>query len=558
MLEILLKKQFIEKFSNFKRHKNKIDVLGALLSLFLAVMIIGLVIVVFSKFLKVYCNIRIDGVYDVLRRQAELLTIIYFIIFIVGIFSGAKAINYAIFEADDLKILMVLPIKSTTLFVSKMLYIYFKQIAVSIFTIVPINVAFAIVVPQGGQFITMTAIMCLIFPLLTLIVSSVICLPMFYVKRFVQNKYLMSLLIVTTLLGIAFWGYSEILQFIKQIMISGDIAFFFNEKIMTDIINITKYLFPSNIIANVLLGINLGKNLAIILCFALVGTVLGGLVVNALFSSAIKMRAKSSFRPIFNVSKLKHKQHSLIGALFNKEFNQIYRTPDYAFSYFSTAIIMPLMVYFCMSIGKDLLQSLIFIESNLELAILVVLMFSVLTNTFCATNISREGKAFYAMKTMPISQQSIVFSKILFCSIISIVTVGISCLIVGIAGYTSALETVFLLFIAILISEAQICFATRNDFNHPRFLYEDDAEVKESNSTISTVIVLGLFIAAVLGGMNLYISVFYGARGGAEKAQLISMLVLSLLSLIVFFASIAYLLIGLDKTYAKLGEGEDI
>ncbi|MEG1646824.1 MAG: hypothetical protein RR374_05615 [Clostridia bacterium] len=551
MIGVLLKKQFNESFVSLKHKNKKVDVLGVVLSLFLTVAIVSLVLLVFSKFFKVYSNIKINGELNIKARQFEMLAIIYFVIFLLSIFSGAKAINFAVFEADDLKILMVLPIKSTTLFFSKIFWIYLKQVFISIFTIIPINISFALVAPQGAVYYVMTAVMCLIFPLLTLIVSSALSLPMFYFKRFVQNKYLMSLIFVTAILGVLFWGYSQILQFIKQIIISGDIAFFFSEKVMSTIIKTTTYLAPANFIANALVGIDVGKNLAIILLFAVIGATAGGFIVNSLFSSAIKMRAKTNIKPLFNLQTKKVKQHSLLSALLIKEFYNIYRTPDYTFSYFSTAIIMPLMVYFCIGIGKDLLQTLIFIESNFELAIFIVLMFSVLTNTFCATNISREGNTFYTMKTMPISFKSIVFSKILFCSAISALTIAVSCIIVLSLGYTTALETLFLFVVAILISEAQICFATRKDFNNPTF--NDDGEVKESNSTISIVIVLGLLTAILLGGLNLFISVFYGAKGG--NSTVVAMLTLMFASLAIFAGAVAYLFVGLDKKYIKLSEG---
>lgn len=73
-------------------------------------------------------------------------------------------------------------------------------------------------------------------------------------------------------------------------------------------------------------------------------------------------------------------------------------TPDYAVQYFTVAAIMPLMVYFCMGIGKNFLTSLVFVQSDFELAILLTVLFGALTNTFCARTSAATGNRFMSKR----------------------------------------------------------------------------------------------------------------------------------------------------------------
>lgn len=554
MLGVLLRKQIIEKLSVFKQDKARLDILGNLLSLTLAASVIAIVVIVFAKFVKMYCLIRINNILDIPARQYELLTWIYSLIFIFGIFSGVKAINFAVFENDDQKILMALPIEAKTIFYSKLITIYSKQIFIFVAIILPLNLTFAAVTEQSAYYILMTLVMCLIFPLITLAFSSIFCLPAFYIKRFVQSKYSLLLIIVTAITGFIFWGYSAILDFMKTMLTTGELRFFFKESTMQVIIKGTKWLYPSNLMAAMLLKRNVCKNLILLISIAIIATAIGFLMVNLLFYKANHERASANKKYIFSV-KSKLKQKPVMIALIKKEFNLIFRTPSYAFQYFSVAAIMPLMVYFCMGIGSDLLQTLVFSENNFELSIFIILLFSTLTNTFCATNISREGQAFYILKTMPISFSKILGAKILFCTIVSVVSILVSCIVVFACGYINFGEFVFVFFIAVLISEAQICFATRKDLNRPVFSNDEDCEVKESNSTISTIIITGLIIALLLGGLSLYFSVYNGSlKGGNSTAFTLIFVGLSAVAL--FSSAVAYLLIGLKKSFYELPEGK--
>ena len=553
MFGVLLKKYFIELFSIFKRDKKKADWLGVATTFVLVAGFIAGLVLMLSAFVKQYTGVRFHNVLDVETRQYELLTLIYSVLLVVGVFSGVKYLNFSIFESSDKNILITLPIKSSVLFLSKLAVVYIRQFAVTAIIILATNLTFGIVNHLGAYYIGMSVVMCFIFPLITISISSVFCLPAYFIKRSIQSRYVAYLILITAIMGVLFWGYSEILSFVQTLVTTGEIKFLFNEKTMLTIMDIVKYSYPCNMIANILLGRNIGESIGIFLAILVGVTAVGLVIVQQFYVKAIHVRSLEKTR--FNAlnKNFVHKKRTRFHALLEKEFLLVLRTPSYAFQYFSVAITMPLMVFFCMDIGSDLLSGLIMVESNFELALFLVLVFGGLTNTFCATNISREGPAFCALKSTPIPWTEFIGVKVLFCSIVTVLTMAVSVILVSALGYIAPWEAAVLFFIALILAEAQICFATRKDLDRPNFSEDDDCEVRESNTTVSTIVIATLLVSAVIGGVSLYTSIFFSNKGQEVSGTIIGIAFGVALALLA--ACVTYLLVGIEKKFKQLTGG---
>lgn len=554
MLGLLVKKQLGEAFSFLKKDKKSFDVVGILLSLFLVGVIVAVFVYVFQKFIVIYSAVRINRVSDVPSRQFELLTVVYGLLFLFGVFSGVKAVNFNIFESDDLKILVYLPIKSQTLFASKLVGVYLTQVFNTALIVLPVNLTFGIVTAQSAYYVFMSVLLCFTLPIATLSVAAILALPYYYLRQKVQSKYVLTLITITVITGLLCYFYSVILDFIKHLLMTGEIKSFFNAATMDTVKALTRILYPANLFAGILLKQRAGASLAILLAIVAVTATAGLFTVRAMFvrvsQERVSGKGKSLYRP-----KTRYRSHTVIGGLIAKEFSTVLRTPSYAFQYFSTAIIMPLMVYFCLPIGSSLLNGLIAGSSGFELSMFIIILFSVLTNTFCSTNVSRDGGMFYTMKTLPFTHRQIVFSKVIFCGIVSGAAIIASCVMVFIMGYLSFGEMTYAMLITLLLGFAQICFATRMDFNRPHFSNEPDGEIKESNKTVSTMIVVGLIVSFLIGGSMLFFSLTDGIERFATADRATSMLISGLFPLSLSGAALAYLLVGLKKKYYEISEG---
>ncbi len=553
MLLVLLKKQVTEKLSYFKRDKKHVDIVGVLLTLVMTAFIMYIVIKVFGTFVAKYSEIRLHGVRDVRARQYEIMTFVYEFVFIVDVLGGVLQINRAIFESDDRIVMQSLPIKASDVLFSKILFIYIKQVVSALIILIPFVAVFASVTGKDAGYVVPGLIAGFIIPVMSLAVSSILAMPYYYVKKFFSSKYVCMLIGVTLILFVFFWCYANVLDFLKTLMSTGEIKYFFSEKTMTKIISVTQKLAPANFIASVTLKMSVGKNIGIIVGITIATGIIGVLVTSLLYGRAIKTRPTTNAIMIF-AKKSAGKELPPFLSLLKKEFNLVLFTPDYAVQYFTVAAIMPLMSYFCMGIGKSFLSSLVFVQNDFELAILLTVLFGALTNTFCATNVSRDGKSFYVEKTLPLSINEILGAKILLSFFVSALSVGITAIVFLAKKYVSAGEGAFIFVIGAITSLSQILYATRKDLNNPRFSLDEDNVVRESNNNVSIIVVLGLVSALILGGIPVLVNVLSSVKG--KEMSWFTYLFASLCAVAVFVASLLYYFVGRKARFERVTEGD--
>lgn len=547
MIRTILKKD-IKEILSFTKKGKKVDILGIILSIFILFACLGFGIFIYYKLIGVYLNIKIDNVLDMTSRKYELLTITYFVIIIVGALGCQNALGHALFEKEDLKIYTCLPIKGRDIFIAKMILIYFRQFLFTVAIVLPINITFSIMTGITATYIFTSLLLCIFIPIVNLAIAGVICLPIYYFKRIISNKYLVLLLVFTAGIGFLFWGYSSVLSFFNKMLTTGEMSFFFNEKTMNVIMSTVEWLYPANTLAGMLLGINPFKNFGIFIGIVVVCFAIGMGTIVLLFNKSIQLR----YNPKYFVLKIKPrgKLNSTFTALLKKDFLTVYKTPNYATIYFSMALIMPVMTYFCMKLGQFLITNLIYLNCNFELGLGLTVLFGVLTNSFCATNVSREGKTFFLLRTMPVSLKTFMLEKVSFSMIVATISIIINCVLLVVLGYVSVFQSVFIFVIAAMLAYTQICYATRLDFNRPVFPKDDDGLVKESNGNVSRVIVYGLLNALIIGGSMIATAFWFGVREVANYKPYLYMAITVLAVIEASWASF-YLFFNLENSFEK-------
>lgn len=497
LVRTLLKKQWIERTYGYKR--GNFDIVGFILRLLLIAAFMAVFIIFFGKFTDIYISIKTDNALNVNKRAFELFTMVYTVIIVFMTISAVSQINREIFAADDVKIFSAMPVGAKSLFVAKLLIIYFSQLTVAIIAVLAVNITIAIHVPQTSLYYLFTALTCILLPLITIAIASVLALPFNMIKRLLQGRFVITFILVTAIAGVLFYAYSIILGAVKDMLLGDSLRYFFDEKKMNAIGFATSIMYPAKWLANIMTGTDRLLSGVWILITLAVCIVLSMVLIRYILQGALQSRIAGTTSYIKR-GKTISKRSGGFWALVKKDFLLIFRTPSYMFSYFSVAVIMPLMVYFCMSIGSSLVLNLVGLECNLELSIFLTLLFGALTNVFCATNVSRDGEMFYSVKALPLSYKTVFFSKIFLCMAVTALSQMASAILICCTGFVPWYVSLFLFFTGTLFSFVHICVATRYDFNHARFSTEDDGEIKESGNVISTIIVLGMLISIAVGG----------------------------------------------------------
>ncbi len=546
----LLKKNGQERRSVFKQ-KN-FDFLGFVLRILLTAAIVALFAVFFGRFCDIYLAVKTAGKADPVTRGGEMLTILYAIV-VLGMTAACLGMfERKIFKADDNRLYSALPIGMNALFAAGLVSVYAEQAVVSAVIVLAINITYGLHAGVSGAFWLTTAALCFLLPLISISLASLIAGPYQLIKRFFKEQFVVFFVVVTAALGVFFWLYSIILGAVKELLLGDSLRYFFNDRVIGKIAAVASYLYPGRWIGYILTGVNLIEGWLGILLFVAVGFALSVVMIRLILRRSIQERNEGT-QYFKRKKKAVKPPKSAFFALIKREFLLIFRTPSYAFSYFSVALVMPLMVYFCMDVTSSLLMDFVGLNCNVELALFLAMLFGALTNVFCGTNISRDGENFYVLKAMPVSYKEVIFSKVVLCAIVMGISQIASAILLAASALLAWYDALFVLAVGGAFGFVYICVATRYDFDHAHFSSEENGEISESGGTMSVIVVLGLIISFVTGGLLFLLKITEQLRN--LGLGYLTYILAAGCALIAVGGALFYLLFGLRKKYYEFTGG---
>ena len=492
------KKQFLFKFK-----KDKSDIVGSILSTLITLAVIGAFVLFLSVIAKNYVLVKMNKVLDVFGRAYELLNVFYSIILIALVFVGLENMRKTLMDTVDKKIMLRLPVKEETLFLTKLLVLMLRNYILTFVIVVPVNVIFYIAISPTAIFWLMTFIVWLFFPLVVSLFTSLLIVPYVKIIEFLKTRYALVFAIFTIILALGIVVYMWFLGVVQSYLETGYIRFLFNEKFLTTLQTLLNYTYPANCLAGLALTKDVAKSLIVLIMCAISAALLMYFITKKLYHVVLYNNEKVV---VVRKKQTKLKANSVMFGLIKKEIISVAREPKHIFSYLVIATIMPIMVFSCYALFESLIFNMLGMKLTFSLALLCVLVFSVLTNTFCSTNLTREGTSLLKQKTFPIKATQILTAKVIFCSVVSLLSVLISSVVLIAFTSLGVWEGLLCFIVGSLFTIAQILLATRIDLNNLKMSFTFQQIEKRTSTTISKVVTIGLFVSLVAGILALVLS----------------------------------------------------
>lgn len=533
--------------------KKRIDILGFLTSIIFTLVIAGIFGILVYAVADGYLDIKIDKVSDPIARAHELLNAVYTIIIVALGIMCLEKMRSTLARSSDIPIFLRLPVKNGTIFRAKFTALLLWTYVTAFMLIIPVNAIFYFVLGAGRDFLINTAIVYLLLPMVSFLLATLLILPYMVIIKFLSTRYFLSFVSLSVLVVGAFFLYSGILDVLRGLFETGSIKFLFTSDFVNILMGAKLYTYPANALASLLLGIDMQKSILISAGFAAAALLFTFLITGALYRLVLyRNRDGRKSRSRFTLGF----RRGVTSSLLRKEFVTVYREPKYLFSYFAIAFAMPFMIYCCYTLFETLIFNALGRGFEFSLALLVVLVFGILTNTFCATNITRDGKSALKAKSFPVKASKLLFSKVLFCSIISSLSVlGSVAMLYFTVGMTP-FNAVITCVIGLVFSFSQILIATRTDLNCAVVDASPEEVARTSDRTIAKVVTVGLFFAVIIGFVTFFVSVFAGTAPaflkGFEVKEVYVYLIPAIIALIYFGASLVYYLVNIEKAFSKL------
>ncbi len=501
----------------FKRRGK--DAIGNLLMLLLTAFIVYVAVVFLSKIMQNYISVEIDKVYSPIERASEMLNVLYIALMGVMIILTLERTRKVFTDDKNKMVFLRLPVSRKNVFLSKFVVLALRVYFFFTICILTINATLSTLIAVDFKFWLSTVGTCVFMPLVCLFVVGLLIVPYIRLINALSNKYMLLFFLFSGILVACFILYSGMLSVVQTLLTTGSIRFLFNGKFVSVLQSLYTYCYPANLFTAIIFGKDLIASWLMILAFSALSFVVICIMSKKLYSATFytQERNKIKFRKPKTAKML-----SPLKALVKKEAICILRQPKHLFSYVSVAVSMPIMVYCCFTLFETLIYNVLGVRVNFALALIVVTLFGVLTNTFCSTNITREGLGLLKIKTLPIRASKLFSSKIIFCGLISSVAVLVSCVLLVVLSSLSLFDGFCCTAIGIVFTFAQILVATRLDLNHAKISLSELEVEKQSGRTILKVMFIGASLSIISGICALFFAFFANGLGLKASAELLN------------------------------------
>ena len=198
---------------------------------------------------------------------------------------------------------------------------------------------------------------------------------------------------------------------------------------------------------------------------------------------------------------------STIQTLVHKEFKRFLSSPIYVMNLAVGPlflVIIPVVSLFYKDVFDTVMGAVGEDTTSIEIGVLIFIGFSLSMVYSAAISLSLEGKQFWIVKSLPISANDLMSSKILFNVLLSL-PFGIFALII--LSYSFGLGFIFLVLVLLLMTVFTVMKSTVDAFINlfvPKFDFKNDVEViKQSAGALLGV--FGGFLFMALQGFIIYL-----------------------------------------------------
>ena len=500
LLNLVLKE--LKNTSIISRIK-KGNIFGTILSIILSLGFVVLEVVVYSMLsnkLKKY-----EGATD------AFLVVFLFAVTVILIFYLSIIVGKSLYNKEDNTILLTKPIPPYINTLSKVLYIYIKNVGTNYLITVPILLAHAsntFVMPRIYFLI-------LLYPIIISIFETglayIISIPIHEISKFLnRHNYIKMALSAIFSVGFCFIYYYILSTFLTLVR-DNNILSIFSESTIASFKEISKFLVPTSLYIEVL-----SENYESLLI--LLGISLGVFIIGTVFGSNIYLYNLKNTKE--TKRKYKEKEYELVSvnkALLHKELKILFEDSSSSFSYSSLLLAQPFLTVLVVLAMNTIFSTgmLSFVTSYFPyvlqlIQILFVILFAAFINTSASLAISREHNCLRILKTIPVSYRKQILIKIAvpFAGTLIMTSISVLCLILlkQISLLNGLLTILYALTLCLLLELISI----DSDLRHPVNMKDDNS--KSSLTTLGGTLLPILEIAIMFFlnylGLPFFVSFF--------------------------------------------------
>ncbi len=346
-----------------------------------------------------------------MRLPSTVLIFIYGVIFVMSLFSCTAGLMKTLYFADDNKVLITLPVNTNVLFLSRLIVYFIYELKRSLFLTIPIFIAYGIHVAMPWYYYLWLIIAFFFVSALPVFAGALLSIPSMYVYTFVKKRpALLAAWYLVLIVGIVYLTVKLIGLIPEKINLPEQTDTI--QRYMKEFLAFCQnYLYPVNLIVTMICGRYNGIQTNILtkylpIYFGIIVGVTALFAVGTFFISRplfFSMMSKTiEFDKIPPKHSRKNVKRSKTATFLNAEIAALLRSREVG-TFVVMYIVVPVMVYLLNKIFKAMDTNLTGVYMVYAFNLLVMILPMLAADSVVATLYSRDGRAAYVKKTMPLN-----------------------------------------------------------------------------------------------------------------------------------------------------------
>lgn len=470
--------------------------------------VIALVILMIASFAPMLVGFNLI-LYNALKpasQQGVLITNAVITATMFTLVFGLISIVATYFVDKERDIVLSMPIKPWYLLFAKFVVNYITEVLITALIMLPPIIIFGIKESMGIVFYAAGVVTLLFVPLIPMVLCYFILIPIMKFANFLKKKD--AIMILSGVLGI---GFAIAIQVFSSRMVNFEqnpdamMQAFTAPNGLISIVGGAYY--PSIMATKGILETTTVFGIVNLVLFAVISVLLAALLLvlmsepylNSNIGSDEVKKSNKKLNDIQFKSELKKK--SSLSSLTMREIKLMNREPIYFMNGPMVIILMPLILGVMFFVQKDNMAGL-FNQINklssatyyMTLAVAGIGMFLGVTGTPSSSAISREGKGFMQIKSMPINPREYMEAKLLHSIIIGIIASIVACILGYIIVNLPITNCIIAFVISNLLMLPVFILGLLMDLKWPKLLWDNPVKAMKQNINVMIVVLGEMFI----------------------------------------------------------------
>lgn len=467
-----------------------------------------------------------------LGQSDALLTMILVAGQVIVLIYGAISILNNLFFAKDMEFLLSLPVRPMHIFSAKFTVICLGEVGIMLLFLLPGIIVYGINLNVDAAFYIRSLVVALFAPAIPLAIAAVLSLPLMRIVGALKNRSLAASVVGLVLFAGLMFVSMNMGRITQSVVESGnEIA----SMLLTEggLASMIARVFPPALwgARAMAQGGGVGAwNMLLFVGVSLVALAAAFLLAVAFYKKGAVAQLETARSTRKRSKRTNGKVFSQVRSLFVNEWRSLLRTPTYAMNALTTIIIGPLMLLLMSDMLSEIPAGVLKIVSGeifwfIVLIVAAIVGFFAAINPAAATTLTREGKTYYLLKTLPIDPKQLFKAKLLVAYSISF---GAAALFLTAPIFVGVDFSVILLgvILAMIISFPCTALSMLIDMNNPKLNWTTPQQAIKQNFNAF----LGMLVSwALMGFFGLAAYLMLSVLGAPAAAVYSTLVLLGLL-----------------------------